>query len=83
MNIRKHYMTLCFRNNTEVTHIVKNGNIEVTFEEAVNGGFKTLVTDINGNVKSNKGFNPSEIDFFLRFLKSNKTGIIEESRGVI
>lgn len=46
-------MTLCFRENTEVTHIVNNGKIEVTYEQAVDGGFHTLVVDIDGNVVSN------------------------------
>lgn len=81
--MRKHYMTLCFRGNTEVTHIVHDGRIEVTYEQAVNGGFHTLVVDINGNVISNDGFNDSEVDFFRRFTVQNAPAIIMESRGEI
>lgn len=81
--MRKHYMTLNFRGNVEVTHINKNGNIEVTFEQAVNSGFNTLVLDINGIVLSNTGFNNSDIDYFIRFLNRSKSAILQESRGEI
>lgn len=76
-------MTLCFRENTEVTHIVNNGKIEVTYEQAVDGGFHTLVVDIDGNVVSNNGFNDSEVDFFRRFTIQNAPAIIMESSGEI
>lgn len=76
-------MTLCFRENTEVTHIVNNGKIEVTYEQAVDGGFHTLVIDIDGNVLSNAGFNDSEVDFFRRFTIQNAPAIIMESSGEI
>lgn len=76
-------MTLCFRENTEVTHIVNNGKIEVTYEQAVDGGFHTLVVDIEGNVISNDGFNDSEVDFFRRFTIQNAPAIIMESNGEI
>lgn len=76
-------MTLCFRENTEVTHIVNNGKIEVTYEQAVDGGFHTLVVDIDGNVISNDGFNDSEVDFFRRFTIQSAPAIIMESNGEI
>ena len=76
-------MTLCFRENTEVTHIVNNGKIDVTYEQAVDGGFHTLVIDIDGNVISNDGFNDSEVDFFRRFTIQNAPAIIMESNGEI
>lgn len=76
-------MTICFRENTEVTHIVNNGKIEVTYEQAVDGGFHTLVVDIEGNVLSNDGFNDSEVDFFRRFTIQNAPAIIMESSGKI
>lgn len=76
-------MTLCFRENTEVTHIVNNGKIEVTYEQAVDGGFHTLVVDIDGNVVNNDGFNDSEVDFFRRFTIQNAPAIIMESNGEI
>lgn len=80
--MRKHYMTLCIRNNTEVTHIIRNGRIEVTFEQAVNGGFKTLVLLENGDIISNDGFNASDIYFFEDFLRRNIDVIREEALGV-
>ena len=80
---RKHYMTLCFRGNTEVTHIVKNGKIEVTFEQAVNGGFNTLITDLQGNVIQSSGFTDNDVDFFCRFVRQSADGIKMESDGVI
>lgn len=76
-------MTLCFRENTEVTHIVNNGKIEVTYEQAVDGGFHTIVVGIDGNVVSNDGFNDSEVDFFRRFTIQNAPAIIMESNGEI
>ena len=76
-------MTLCFRENTEVTHIVNNGKIEVTYEQAVDGGFHTLVVGIDGNVVSNDGFNDSEVDFFRRFTIQNAPAIIMESNEEI
>ena len=42
--MRISYMTLCYRENTEVTYMLnKQGRIEVTFEKAVTGGFNTTV----------------------------------------
>lgn len=76
-------MTICFRENTEVTHIVNNGKIEVAYEQAIGGGFHTLVIDIDGNVISNDGFNDSEVDFFRRFTIQNAPAIIMESNGEI
>lgn len=75
------YMTLCFRGNTEVTHIERNGNIEVTFEQAVNGGFNTLVLDLQGMLISNHGFNPSEVDWMRNFTIRNAPLIEAESKG--
>lgn len=83
MSERKHYMTLCFRDNTEVTHIERNGKIEVTFEQAIKGGFKTLVMDVDANVISNDGFNAADVAFFQDFTLRNKPGIVAESRGEI
>ena len=83
MGVRKHYMTLCIRDNTEITHIEKSGIIEVTFEQDIPGGFKTLVLDMNANVITNVGFNLSEIAYFQKFLVQNRDGILMESRGEI
>ena len=79
--MRGHYMTLCFRDNTEVTYTLCNNVLEVTFEQAVKGGFKTLVLNSDGNVISNDGFNDSDIDFFKRFLENNVSVIYADARG--
>lgn len=79
--MRIHYMTLCMYGNTEVTHIMNNGKIEVTFEQAVKGGFKDAVFLLDGTVLSNNGFNNSEIDFFRRFTEKNAEVINAEARG--
>lgn len=64
------YMTLCYRENTEVTYMLnKQWRIEVTFEKAVTGGFNTAVFNDRGELLSNEGFNPSDIDYFSRFTK--------------
>lgn len=83
MSERMSYMTLCFRGNTEVTHINKNGVIEVTFEQAVHGGFNTLVMDLQGRVISNDGFNNSEVEWMRDFTIRNAPIIKAESRGEI
>ena len=77
MGIRKSYIKLCQHNNTEVTYIVKNNRIEVTFEQAVYGGFHTLVLDENCNIISNNGFNSAEVGYFQRFLSININTIRE------
>lgn len=83
MSERKHYMTLCIRNNTEITYTDRNGVIEVTFEEAINGGFKTLILDIDANILVNEGYNVAEVNYFIEFLKKNRSCIIQESEGLI
>lgn len=67
--MRKSYMTLCMRGNTEVTHILRNGKLEVTFEQAVSNGFNTLVLNDKGQIVKNDGFNSSDIAFFKDFLR--------------
>lgn len=79
--MRGHYMTLCFKGNTEVTYMLKDTGLEVTFEQAVVGGFNTLVLDASGNVISNTGFNVSDVGFFQEFLKNNLSVIYADARG--
>ena len=79
--MRGPYMTLCFKGNTEVTYMLKDPGLEVTFEQAVVGGFNTLVLDASGNVISNTGFNVSDIEFFQEFLKNNLSVIYADARG--
>lgn len=74
-SIRKHYITICLRGNTVITYRVINDNIEITFEQAKNGGFNTMVTDINGKIISNDGFNGSDVGYLLSFLEQNKNCI--------
>ena len=77
--MRKSYMTLCMRGNTEVTHILKNGKLEVTFEQAVTGGFNTAIFNDTGLV-SNEGFNSSDLAFFSDFYKRNASTMLAEAR---
>lgn len=79
--MRKSYMTLCMRGNTEVTHILRNGKLEVTFEQAVSNGFNTLVLNDKGQIVKNDGFNSSDIAFFKDFFKKNYSTMIAEARG--
>lgn len=79
--MRKHYITLCARGNTEVTHVLKNGRLEVTFESAVNNGFNTVIFDDKCNIISNTGFNASDIEFFKTFLMINLNTMYAEARG--
>lgn len=39
MSKRQFYMRLCQKNNTDVTYILRDGKIEVTFESAIYKGF--------------------------------------------
>lgn len=43
-------------------------------------GFKTLVTDIMGNILFCDGYNSAEIAFFRRFLENNRKNIELESK---
>lgn len=79
--MRRHYMTLCIRDNTEVTYIQKASGLEITFEQSCNGGFKTLVFNEDCSLISNSGFNDSEVCYFLEFLRNNIATIKSESRG--
>lgn len=76
-------MTLCFKGNVEVTHIEKGNTIEVTFEQAIQGGFNTLVLTVDGNILSNEGFSDSDVSYFVNFVKEHKKGIVAESKGEI
>lgn len=76
-------MTLCTRDNTEVTHILKNGILEVTFEQACTNGFKTLVLNQKGEIISNDKFNASEVQFFKEFMFKNLGVMLEEAKGVL
>lgn len=75
-SIRQHYITLSARGNVVITYRVVNNCIEVTFEQAVNGGFNTMVTDIDGNIKSNEKFSSSDTAYLQNFLAQNKECLI-------
>lgn len=79
--IRRHYMTLCIYNNTEVTVQTQNGIVIVTFEQAAASGFKTVEFEINGTLHSNDGFNASEIAIFHKFLLRNAQELLKLNRG--
>lgn len=80
-SIRKHYMTLCCMGNIEVTHIVKDGILEVSFEQAINGGFRSLTVYENGTIKMNDGFNNAEVQELLNFFQRNISVMIKEAKG--
>ncbi len=75
--VRKHFVTLCVHGNTVVTYMVRDAGTEVTFEQARNKGFNTLVLSLDGVVVSNDGFEPAEVDYFQRFLRRNCDMIAE------
>lgn len=79
--MRKAYMTLCFRDNIEVTYIVRDGEIIVTFEKAVGKDFVSADFLLDGTMLSNTGYSDSDIDWIRRFLKNNAPIIIKDSRG--
>ncbi len=49
---KQHYITICFKNSTEVTYTKTNDIIAVIFKQLLkvklNRGFNKLVLDING-----------------------------------
>ena len=65
--IRKHYMTLCIRDSIVITYRVIDSIVQVTFEQAKSGRFNTLVTDVNGTIISNDGYNSTDVEFLLSF----------------
>ena len=70
---RKHYMTLCFKNNTSVFCTINDGWLEVTFERTnADGYLKSLVLGEGYDVIKNDGFNSEEILYFKDFLKRHK-----------
>lgn len=78
--MRKHYMTLNFRNNAEITHMVINGLLHVNVEEAIIGGFKSCEFLVDGTLVSNNGYSGSELQFYKDFILRNAPLIIELSR---
>lgn len=72
MGVRKHYVTICYRDNTVVTYVVKpDGHLEVDFETPTRRGSKYLSLLKDGTILRQEGYNPSEIDFCQRFLATN------------
>ncbi len=74
--MRKHYMTMCFRGDTEVTYIETDKGIIVTYEQAVYKGFHKLDITLNGEIVFVDGFNQAEVDYYKRFTLDNKEAII-------
>ena len=56
---REHYMTICTRGeDIVITYKADNvQNIEVSCEQATNGGFNTLVVNNKFEILQNNGFN--------------------------
>jgi hypothetical protein len=78
------YMTVCFKDDMEVTYSFDEKNHdskpEIMFETAIDSGFKTMVADINGNVITNKGYTQSEVTFNSNFTRLNREQILSEIR---
>ena len=72
MGVRKHYATIHFRDNTDVTYMVKpDGHLEVDFETPARRGTKYLSLLKDGTILKQDGYSPSEVDFCRRFLHTN------------
>ncbi|OON99365.1 MAG: hypothetical protein ATN35_12870 [Epulopiscium sp. Nele67-Bin004] len=69
--MRKHYMTICFRGNTEVTYIDRKGDIVVTFEKVAGEDFVSVDIKLDGVVVLNNGFSPADVDYYTRFVLKN------------
>lgn len=78
--MRRHYVTLCIHGNTVVTYMNTKDGVQVTFEQAKNKGFNTVVMNLDGGIVSNDGFVPAEVDYFQRFLLRNRNAIAEGAR---
>jgi hypothetical protein len=78
------YMTVCFKDDMEVTYSFnekdRDETPEIMYETAIKTGFKTMVTDISGNVIRNQGYAPDEVTFNINFTKLNKEQILSEIR---
>lgn len=79
--MRRSYMTLSFMDDTEVTYVVNNGVIEVTFERAVNKGFYEAVFNQYGTLLKNRGFNNAELAIFKDIAIRGVPVMIRELRG--
>ncbi len=76
-------MTMCFRENTEVTYIDTNDGIIVTYEQPVYKGFNRVDINLDGCVLLVEGFNQSEVDYYTRFTLDNKEAILlRNSEGI-
>ena len=60
---------------------IKKWKVRVTFEQAVNNGFNTLVLNDKGQIVENDGFNSSDTAFFEDFFKRNYSTMLAEARG--
>lgn len=69
--MRKPYMTMCFKDNTEATYIVEDGEIVVMYEKAVMNGFHRVDIKLDGTVVFHEGFSSADIDYFIDFTIQN------------
>ena len=79
--MRQHYMTMCFRENIEVTYKVSKGQIIMTYEKAVNNVFHRADILLDGTVIAQDGFKSSDIDYFVRFTVKNAPLIVKIVNG--
>lgn len=76
--MRKHYITLCQHDNTEVTYSKTSSGIQVTFEKVdIDGLEHTLVLNQEGQILSQNGFDDNEVAYFIDFLSRNIEVILE------
>ncbi len=72
---KQHFRTL-YDMETEVTYIVNNSVLEITFEQAVDYGCNELVMDIDCNIIKCFGFTKEDINTYKSFLDNNRHEIL-------
>lgn len=79
---REHYMTICTRGEDIVITYKATDvkNIEISCEQATNGGFNTLIVNNKFEILKNKGFNESDVSFLMNFIKRNMYVIQDECK---
>lgn len=66
------YMTICIRgNDIEIAYSYKDNSVEVTCEQATQGGFNTLVVNEDGTILQRDGFTDDDVYYLLDFVKRN------------
>lgn len=69
--MRKHFATMCFRENIEVTYTVKDGDIIVIYEKAVRNGLHRAHIKLDGSIILQEGFTSSDMEYLIKFTFRN------------